>query len=109
MLGRGARERTSDDDLSPEAIQWCEWEAQPADDGWLVSYADMLSVILAMVVLLLGRMVMANAPAVVSAQTTEAFCKLDSGPVNVSFVLFQFILKSFHKCKRICCTACKSA
>ena len=63
MLGRGARERTSDDDLSPEAIQWCEWEAQPADDGWLVSYADMLSVILAMVVLLLGRMVMANAPA----------------------------------------------
>ncbi len=51
-------------DMEPDAPVWDEWVADEAtDENWLVSYADMLSVILAMVVLLLGRMVMAGAAA----------------------------------------------
>ena len=57
------------DDGSPgrgmvlDVASLADWELGAADEGWLVSYADMLSVILAMVVLLLGRMVMAGAAA----------------------------------------------
>ena len=40
--------------LAPVAVG-LEWEAHDRDDNWLVSYADILSVVLAMVVLLFGR------------------------------------------------------
>jgi chemotaxis protein MotB len=48
---------------SPDHLLVGEWELEDSDGGWLVSYADMLSVVLAMVVLLLGRRVMATVPA----------------------------------------------
>jgi chemotaxis protein MotB len=72
MLGTGRGGRETGADRPAEAMLWLEWEESPADEGWLVSYADLLSVILAMVVLLLGRMVVASAPTVPSAEAASA-------------------------------------
>ncbi len=45
-----------------EAVPWYAWEAEEADHGWLLTYVDVLSVILAMVVVLLGRMAVEQLP-----------------------------------------------
>lgn len=54
-----------DDDVGRETLAAVEWTADDREDNWLISYADLLSVIFTMVVLLFGRMtVVAETPAV---------------------------------------------
>lgn len=43
-------------ELPLDAIAWYEWESEEADSNWLLTYVDMLSVLLAMLVVLLGHM-----------------------------------------------------
>jgi chemotaxis protein MotB len=53
-----------DDELGRETLAVLEWSADDREDNWLISYADLLSVIFTMVVLLFGRMtVVAQTPA----------------------------------------------
>ena len=53
-----------DDELGRETLAVVEWTADDREDNWLISYADLLSVIFTMVVLLFGRMtVVAETPA----------------------------------------------
>jgi chemotaxis protein MotB len=53
-----------DDDFGRETLAAVEWSADDREDNWLISYADLLSVIFTMVVLLFGRMtVVAQTPA----------------------------------------------
>jgi len=54
-----------DDDLGRETLAAVEWNVDDREDNWLISYADLLSVIFTMVVLLFGRMT-------VVAHTTDA-------------------------------------
>jgi chemotaxis protein MotB len=68
-----------DDELGRETLAVVEWTADDREDNWLISYADLLSVIFTMVVLLFGRMtVVAQTPAAaepapeVVAHTTDA-------------------------------------
>ena len=54
-----------DDDVGRETLAAVVWSADDREDNWLISYADLLSVIFTMVVLLFGRMtVVAETPAV---------------------------------------------
>ena len=46
----------ADDSSAATALLELCWSAEDGDDNWLISYADLLSVIFAMVVLLFGRM-----------------------------------------------------
>ncbi|MEW8469439.1 MAG: hypothetical protein AB2637_12980, partial [Candidatus Thiodiazotropha sp.] len=48
-----------------DSAPWYAWEVEDHDGGWLLTYVDVLSVILAMLVVLLGQM------AVQHLQTTE--------------------------------------
>jgi len=58
----------ADDSNATTALLELGWNAEDHEDNWLVSYADLLSVIFAMVVLLFGRMLAATAvPEVVEA------------------------------------------
>ena len=56
--------------LPADATPWYGWEAEEADHGWLLTYVDVLSVILAMLVVLMGRMVFEYLPA--TQQTAAA-------------------------------------
>jgi chemotaxis protein MotB len=72
---------TVDDSSATTALLDLGWNTEDGDDNWLISYADLLSVIFAMVVLLFGRMLAtaADAPyppaavpdAFVAAATTQ--------------------------------------
>ena len=48
------------------------WNTEDRDDNWLISYADLLSVIFAMVVLLFGRMVSVSVPLAAPAEAELA-------------------------------------
>ena len=55
---------SADDDVGRDTLAAIEWNAEDREDNWLISYADLLSVIFTMVVLLFGRMtVVAETPA----------------------------------------------
>jgi len=59
-----ARPAAADDDVTRATLAAVEWTADDREDNWLISYADLLSVIFTMVVLLFGRMtVVAEQPA----------------------------------------------
>ncbi len=62
MLFRKVANAAEESDASTALIE-LGWTAEDHDDNWLISYADLLSVIFAMVVLLFGRM-LAEAAAV---------------------------------------------
>jgi len=47
---------TADDANATNALLELGWNSEDREDNWLISYADLLSVIFAMVVLLFGRM-----------------------------------------------------
>src|SRR6478736_6716922 len=65
-----ARRSAADDDFGSATLAAVEWNADDREDNWLISYADLLSVIFTMVVLLFGRMtVVAEQPA---AEPTSA-------------------------------------
>jgi chemotaxis protein MotB len=51
----------ADDSNATTALLDLGWTAEDTEDNWLISYADLLSVIFAMVVLLFGRMLAATA------------------------------------------------
>jgi chemotaxis protein MotB len=51
----------ADDSTATTALLDLGWTAEDTEDNWLISYADLLSVIFAMVVLLFGRMLAATA------------------------------------------------
>ncbi len=59
------RSAAAEDELGRETLAAVEWSSEDREDNWLISYADLLSVIFTMVVLLFGRMtVVAQTPAV---------------------------------------------
>jgi chemotaxis protein MotB len=51
----------ADDSSATAALLELGWNSEDHEDNWLISYADLLSVIFAMVVLLFGRMLAATA------------------------------------------------
>ena len=55
------------DTLSVEE-PWYGWDSEEADNGWLLTYVDVLSVILAMMVVLLGRMSVEQLPSALELQ-----------------------------------------
>jgi chemotaxis protein MotB len=59
----------ADDSDATTALLELGWNAEDREDNWLISYADLLSVMFAMVVLLFGRMLTATA---VSPNTVDA-------------------------------------
>ena len=64
MLFNDARPAAADDDIARGTLAAAEWTSDDREDNWLISYADLLSVIFTMVVLLFGRMtVVAQQPA----------------------------------------------
>src|SRR6185295_9026198 len=64
MSMNDARPAAADDDIARATLAAAEWTSDDREDNWLISYADLLSVIFTMVVLLFGRMtVVAQTPA----------------------------------------------
>jgi chemotaxis protein MotB len=64
MFLNDARAAAADDDIARATLAAAEWTSDDREDNWLISYADLLSVIFTMVVLLFGRMtVVAEQPA----------------------------------------------
>lgn len=61
-MNLAARAPAADADALPAFID-LDWESNDHDDGWLVTYADIVSTALAMVVLLFGRAALEPAPA----------------------------------------------
>ncbi|MCU7871460.1 MAG: flagellar motor protein MotB [Candidatus Thiodiazotropha sp. (ex Lucinoma borealis)] len=64
-----------------DSISWYAWETDEVDSGWLLTYVDVLSVILAMLVVLLGQM------AVQHLQTPEEESRMSASSEEISVVL----------------------
>jgi chemotaxis protein MotB len=58
---RDARSSAAGDALVTQTLAALKWSAEDREDNWLISYADLLSVIFAIVVLLFGRMTVVKA------------------------------------------------
>jgi chemotaxis protein MotB len=88
MLQRGSAHSAPEDDFAAATQLGLEWDAGERDETWLISYADILSVILAMVVLLFGRMAMVAAPPieVVAAAEPTAAGDVASAALEVAVV-----------------------
>lgn len=71
---RASKPPAPEDELSTATLAALEWRVDEREDNWLISYADLLSLVFAMVVLLFGRMTMvdATAPSARSSSTTES-------------------------------------
>jgi chemotaxis protein MotB len=54
--------KTTDQGEVERPMAWYAWEAAENDDGWLISYVDLLSILLAAVVVLLGQMAVKQLP-----------------------------------------------
>ena len=63
---------TADDSNATNALLDLGWNTEDGEDNWLISYADLLSVIFAMVVLLFGRMLATAAAAPDAADALTA-------------------------------------
>ncbi|MCU7921549.1 MAG: OmpA family protein [Candidatus Thiodiazotropha sp. (ex Dulcina madagascariensis)] len=60
-----------------DAVSWYAWETEETDAGWLLTYVDVLSVILAMLVVLLGQMAMQRPqPPEVESETVDVIREL---------------------------------
>ncbi|NNC64427.1 MAG: flagellar motor protein MotB [Gammaproteobacteria bacterium] len=69
----------------PATTPWYGWDTEEPDNGWLLTYVDVLSVILAMLVILLGRMAVEQIP---STSGPEAIVSAaDTSPATVSAVV----------------------
>jgi chemotaxis protein MotB len=94
VLPRDARSSRSDDQLVAQTLAALEWNADDREDNWLISYADLLSVIFAIVVLLFGRMTVVKAtpadelpaapPAAVAAPANETAVARADAPAHGS-------------------------
>lgn len=85
MQFNAARSAAADDDIARATLAAAEWTSDDREDNWLISYADLLSVIFTMVVLLFGRMtVVAEQPAAEPAPSdpvVEVAAAPDAAPV----------------------------
>jgi chemotaxis protein MotB len=61
---RSLAKPVDDSDTAATALLGLGWSSEDREDNWLISYADLLSVIFAMVVLLFGRMLATSPPPV---------------------------------------------
>ena len=89
MLYRTSASSTNDADFAETALLGLEWAADDRDETWIISYADILSVILAMVVLLFGRMAMTGAtqgPIAAEASAAEVVVEL-TAPIAADTVV----------------------
>jgi chemotaxis protein MotB len=89
MLYRTSASSTNDADFAETALLGLEWAADDRDETWIISYADILSVILAMVVLLFGRMAMTGAtqgPITAEASAAEVVVEL-TAPIAADTVV----------------------
>ena len=68
MRFRNLTKPTDDGDAESTALLDVAWTAEDREDNWLISYADLLSVIFAMVVLLFGRMMTVSPPVAEAAE-----------------------------------------
>ena len=71
MIFRAGNGTEGDEDFA-STLAGLEWESQERDETWLISYADIVSTLLAMVVLLFGRMAMTSASPAEEAVSTGA-------------------------------------
>ncbi len=62
MRFRNLAQGADDGDAESTALLDVGWTSEDREDNWLISYADLLSVIFAMVVLLFGRMMTVSPP-----------------------------------------------
>jgi chemotaxis protein MotB len=85
MFLNDARAAAADDDIARATLAAAEWTSDDREDNWLISYADLLSVIFTMVVLLFGRMtVVAEQPAAqpaVAEPVAEVVAAPDAPPI----------------------------
>ena len=65
----------ADDSSATTALLELGWRTEDGEDNWLISYADLLSVIFAMVVLLFGRML------ATAATSPDVAVSLDNAPI----------------------------
>jgi chemotaxis protein MotB len=73
MLPPSEPKASASDDDARGTLAAIEWNADDREDNWLISYADLLSVIFTMVVLLFGRMtVVAETPATEASAAESA-------------------------------------
>lgn len=86
-------ERTDSDDALGVVALVSEWDSHDRDETWLVTYADMMSTVLAMVVLLFGRSALtqaapeepaAAAPQIVAIATPEPLQLLPEPEVSAT-------------------------
>jgi chemotaxis protein MotB len=68
MRFRNLTKPTDDGDAESTALLDVAWTSEDREDNWLISYADLLSVIFAMVVLLFGRMMTVSPPVAEAAE-----------------------------------------
>jgi chemotaxis protein MotB len=89
VISQRADTAASDTDLTATLVAF-EWEAKENEEIWLVSYADIISTLLAMVVLLFGRLAITNAAAVEAldevAEVTEPIARSAEPPQTVASV-----------------------
>jgi len=76
-----ARPAAADDDVARGTLAAVEWTADDREDNWLISYADLLSVIFTMVVLLFGRMTVAAAEPAPPEPAAEVAAAPDATPI----------------------------
>jgi chemotaxis protein MotB len=61
-LQKSAGDADADAEVASTVLLGLGWNSEDREDNWLISYADLLSVIFAMVVLLFGRMLAVSVP-----------------------------------------------
>jgi chemotaxis protein MotB len=71
-LAKSGDDVAADADGSSTALLGLGWTSEDREDNWLISYADLLSLIFAMVVLLFGRMVTVASPLAEPSEITAA-------------------------------------
>jgi chemotaxis protein MotB len=85
---RSLAKPADDSDAAATALLGLGWSSEDREDNWLISYADLLSVIFAMVVLLFGRMLTTNPPTAESpiepAAPRVALVSADSAAVTTA-------------------------
>lgn len=64
--------KTANQDTADQVLTWYAWDAVRKDDTWLVSYVDLLSILLATLIVLLGQMAAQHMPASTQAGPSTA-------------------------------------
>jgi chemotaxis protein MotB len=83
ILRRGADTAASDAAFAATSFD-LEWDTEDRDENWMVSYADILSTLLAMVVLLFGRLAVTNASPAAADEVAAAAAPDERGAEAVA-------------------------